>query len=61
MALVARETKLARNKYLACLFIRQTDKDRYNVLKKDIINNCLRNCKGYPKTVKETARLFTNF
>ena len=53
--------KLARNKYLACLFIRQTDGDRYNVLKKDISNDCLCNRKGYPKTVKETARLFTNF
>ena len=60
-ALVAKATKMARNEYLACLFVRLTDQDRYNVLKKEIINDCLRNREGYPKTVKEAARLFTNY
>ena len=46
VALAAKAMKMARNEYLACLFVRLTDQDRYNVLKKDIINNYLRNREG---------------
>ena len=50
--------KLVRGEYFTCLFVRQTDTNRYGELKKTIINDYLRGGPDCPKTLEGAITLF---
>ena len=47
--------------YLVCLFLLQSDDERFKTLKKTLNNNFLLGRQEYPKDVLESKRLMTDF
>ena len=60
-AIVARAKKLCCDQYLAALFIKMSDKDRYGVLKDKLNNDFVLGDDKTPKTVVDAKRVLADF
>ena len=52
-----KEATMEREEYLACLFIKHADQQRYRELKKLFVNNGLKGDSSYPKTLEAAVTI----
>ena len=52
---------IARNEYLACLFIKQGDNDRFGELKQSFMNDGLKGESTYPNSIEDACILLKGY